>query len=298
MIDPLYESARRDVLAFADDYVTSLGEFDSPPDDMTPQFLKIIDRAIPPVQRQALEGVHRWRNRQLAIALSVLAVVTIAALGTLNADLLALLYTVLFAEWIWLTVIIWRSWSKKDRIFRATATSRQELLELGLARVERLCTERLDAIARDILAMRVARGTPPPPPQPFGVSHEGAEALVALWMQHLGAVDAAVTPFSGDGGIDVESKDYIAQVKNYSGTVGVAEIRELAGVALVDGRKPLFFTSGTYAQGAVEFADRASIPLFVYDAVEGTLVAGNSLGQDRLIEGLEPPVADNSNVIE
>ncbi|WP_084486098.1 restriction endonuclease [Humibacter albus] len=68
-----------------------------------------------------------------------------------------------------------------------------------------------------------------------------------------------ITRFSGDGGVDVESTHYIAQVKNYSGTVGVTEMRELGGVASVDGRKPLFFTSGTYSAGAVEFANDSAL---------------------------------------
>jgi hypothetical protein len=47
---------------------------------------------------------------------------------------------------------------------------------------------------------------------------------------HLGAHDAQVTQYTGDGGIDVASRRCIAQVKHYAGSVGVAAIRE-AGVA-------------------------------------------------------------------
>lgn len=112
---------------------------------------------------------------------------------------------------------------------------------------------------------------PAPRPQPYGVSHEGAEHLVAEWMAYLGAKEVQVTRFSGDGGIDVSGLHYIAQVKNYAGTVDVASVRELAGVAYADGRKPLFFTSGAYASGAVAFAEQVGIALFVYDAINGTL---------------------------
>lgn len=105
-------------------------------------------------------------------------------------------------------------------------------------------------------------------------------------MRHLGASDAETTTYTGDGGVDVTSLHYIAQVKHYVGTVGVGEVRELAGVAHVDGRHPLFFTSGQYAQGAVEFADRAGIALLIYDVQEGEIVGANELGVRAVTHGL------------
>ncbi|GAA2034147.1 hypothetical protein GCM10009819_17850 [Agromyces tropicus] len=132
---------------------------------------------------------------------------------------------------------------------------------------------------------------PRPGPQPYGVSHRGAEELVADWMRHLGAVDAEVTRFSGDGGVDVVSAHCIAQVKNLSerASVPVAQIRELAGVAAHDGRRPLFFTSGTYSDGGVAFADRAGMSLFEYRAEGGALRAVNALARTDLADGLRPP---------
>ncbi len=127
---------------------------------------------------------------------------------------------------------------------------------------------------------------PAPLPQPFGVSHEGAERLIAHWMKHLGEPDAEETQYVNDGGIDVASVHYIAQVKNYTGSVDVASVRELAGVAYTDGRKPLFFTSGSYSSGAVLFANQAGIALFQYDAVAGNLVAVNELAKRVIERGL------------
>jgi hypothetical protein len=127
---------------------------------------------------------------------------------------------------------------------------------------------------------------PAPAPQPYGVSHEGAEHLVAGWMKHLGELDAEVTTFTNDGGIDVHSLHYIAQVKNYAGAVGVAEVREFAGVTSTDGRAPLFFTSGGFASGALEFAERSGIACFRYDAIEGTLSAANARADEYLATGL------------
>ncbi|MCK8609708.1 restriction endonuclease [Agromyces sp. C10] len=63
-------------------------------------------------------------------------------------------------------------------------------------------------------AFPLAVAWPRPAPQPYGVSHRGAEQLVADWMRHLGAFDAEVTRFTADGGVDVVSAHWIAQVKN------------------------------------------------------------------------------------
>jgi len=120
---------------------------------------------------------------------------------------------------------------------------------------------------------------PEPSAQLYGVSHVGAERLVADWMHHLGDGGASVTQTTGDGGVDVRSDRYIAQVKNYSENVGVEPIRELAGVAAVEGLPPLFFAARGYAPGAVRFADRSGVALFVYDAQAGTLEGANVLGR-------------------
>lgn len=126
----------------------------------------------------------------------------------------------------------------------------------------------------------------PPAPQELGVSHEGAEHLCAQWLSYLGEEDVRVTRANKDGGIDILSTRCVAQVKNYQGSVGVAEIRELVGVAGVDGRFPVFFTSGSYTAAAIEFAEKASVYLFKYDAVRGVLDPRNSLTR-RILGGGE-----------
>ncbi|SDH42953.1 restriction endonuclease [Microbacterium sp. 77mftsu3.1] len=129
---------------------------------------------------------------------------------------------------------------------------------------------------------------PAPAPQPFGVSHEGAEHLVQQWMLYLGAFEAEVTRFSADGGVDVAALNYIAQVKNYGPghAVDVAAVRELAGVAGADGRKPLFFTSSGYTSGAAAFAASVGMALFVYDAAGGTLSPVGSRAERAVSAGL------------
>ncbi|WP_234659867.1 restriction endonuclease [Agromyces marinus] len=136
------------------------------------------------------------------------------------------------------------------------------------------------------LALHVTRNSLRPDPARLGVTPRGAEELVAQWMRHLGETDAEVTSYRGDGGVDVGGRKYIAQVKHYAANVGVAPIREIAGVASADGRSPLFFTSTGYASGAIEFADRSGIALFLYSAELGELHGMNGRAKTLMIHGL------------
>lgn len=114
-----------------------------------------------------------------------------------------------------------------------------------------------------------------------------AEELAAHWMRSLGAVGVAVTQFTGDGGIDVTSIGYIAQVKHFATNVGVAPIRELSGVVRMDGRRGLFFATNGYAPGAIAFADRSGIALFRMHVEEEELAAVNTIAEAFLKHGLK-----------
>lgn|GEM_PF-2918629 len=137
-------------------------------------------------------------------------------------------------------------------------------------------TERKAELAR-VHRLRT-RPTPPPEAQPFGVSHRGAESLACAWMRHLGVADAEVTQYAGDGGIDVDSMKFVAQVKNLEGSVPVAQVREIFGVATAEGKHALLFTSGTLSIEGIAFADRVGMAVFRYDAEAGELHGVNVRG--------------------
>jgi hypothetical protein len=139
----------------------------------------------------------------------------------------------------------------------------------------------------DVREVSTSAKVDPPAAQPFGVSHQGAELLVAAWMRHLGVPEAAVTRFTADGGIDVQSVRFVAQVKNYDARlVPIESVRALLGSAVDAGRTPLLFTSsGVSAEGAA-FADRVNMAVFRYDAVRGTLVGLNRLARAAVASGL------------
>lgn len=92
-----------------------------------------------------------------------------------------------------------------------------------------------------------------------------AEHFCAEWMNSNGALGARVTQATRDGGIDVESERWVAQVKHQVARVSPAAVRELHGVAAVRGKRSVFFALGGYSKNAVQFADEARVALFRYD---------------------------------
>jgi hypothetical protein len=125
-----------------------------------------------------------------------------------------------------------------------------------------------------------------PTPQPYGVSDQGAEHLVAEWLHYLGFEDAQVTQYSGDGGIDVDTYEHVVQVKNYRDkAVSVTEVRELFGVAASERKKAVLFTSSSCTTQAIEFADKNGIALIKFDSRQASLEEINDDGSDFLVNG-------------
>lgn len=127
------------------------------------------------------------------------------------------------------------------------------------------------------------------PPAVQRLSARGAEFLARDWMRHLGANEAVETPERRDGGVDVVSRHFVAQVKHLRmEQVGVAAVRQLLGVATADGRRPVFFSSSGYTLDALAFARENEIALFVVRFQQGRLVPHGSLAQQYLTYGLRP----------
>lgn len=106
-----------------------------------------------------------------------------------------------------------------------------------------------------------------------------AEEMCATWMLSNVESSARVTRPGADGGVDVRSRSYVAQVKNYKGYVGVQPVREIYGIAAAEQKSALFFTSGSYTHAAVDFADSVGMPLIVYDAALGKFYGANRAGE-------------------
>jgi hypothetical protein len=110
-------------------------------------------------------------------------------------------------------------------------------------------------------------------------SAKKAEELCAEWLRKRGEHSAKTTNDGADGGVDIRSNKYVAQVKNYRGSVGVQPIREIYGIAAAEGKTALFFTSGAYTKAALDFADSVKMPLIGYDAALSKFVGVNLYGR-------------------
>jgi hypothetical protein len=118
-----------------------------------------------------------------------------------------------------------------------------------------------------------------------------AEYYIAEWMRHLGATAAIVTPARADGGIDVRSRFYAAQVKHRPADfVEVETVRALIGAASLENRTPLFFASGHYSRHVYDAAARGGVALFIFKPLEGRLVAANATANRLRQDGLKAPV--------
>ena len=147
--------------------------------------------------------------------------------------------------------------------------------------------EEEEATRERVREQRRAAASPPPPGQPFGVSQGAAEYLIAAWMRHLGESNAGTSHETGVGRVAAASTRCVAQVRNDAGSVDLEALQELVAAAAVDGRRALFFTSGSYAEDAEAFAEQSGVVLFVYDAVAGTLDGANALGRAAVLDGLK-----------
>lgn len=120
-----------------------------------------------------------------------------------------------------------------------------------------------------------------PAPLSHGVSAEGAELLTLEWLQYLGFFSACKTPFRRDGGVDVETSQYVVQTKNWERDfIPVSAVREIVGVAAMRGKSAMFFSRSAYSFDAVAEAEMAKVALFRFKAETGELLPQNSYAAD------------------
>jgi len=109
---------------------------------------------------------------------------------------------------------------------------------------------------------------------------QDAERNAAEWMRSSGFTDARVTTGGADAGIDVCSREAIAQVKFQASAVGRPALQQLVGARGRDSTKQLlFFTATSYSANAVAYAETMGIALFTYGP-DGSVVAINRFAKD------------------
>jgi hypothetical protein len=108
-----------------------------------------------------------------------------------------------------------------------------------------------------------------------------AEALAAAYMRWLGFADATVTGgiHEADGGIDVQSRDAVAQVKaNVRAAVPRAHLSQFKGdtATLPGSPKLLFFAMREYTPDAIDYASKPQVRMCLFRMdVHGCVEAAN-----------------------
>lgn len=90
---------------------------------------------------------------------------------------------------------------------------------------------------------------------------QDAEAVAADWLRRAGCRGVALTGAGADGGIDVISTRWAAQVKHTAKKVGRPAVQQLVGAALTLERSPVLFSTGGFTAPARTYADDHRVAL-------------------------------------
>lgn len=131
---------------------------------------------------------------------------------------------------------------------------------------------------------------PAPSAAPEGVSHEEYENYCRLFLHSWGYLDAEVTRFVKDGGIDVESEDLVVQCKHITGNVRAPEVQAIFGIAAQKSKQAVVFSSGGFTKDAIVFANSAEVALFSLRERDGKARALNKAAEE--IAGAETSFTD------
>lgn len=101
-----------------------------------------------------------------------------------------------------------------------------------------------------------------------GMTWQSAEIMACDWMKKNGHWGAKLTPPGADGGVDVESRTHIAQVKHHASRVGIAEMQRLYGISQSTRKKALFFAASGYSSAAIQWAATHKIECYTYPPVK------------------------------
>ena len=143
---------------------------------------------------------------------------------------------------------------------------KQGKLELAQELFKRAIDEGFLAFQKDLIEVskEIEHGGTRPT---FRLIRESRDAEIAArdWLRYFGFSDAAITPPGPDGGIDVLSKQLVAQVKMEGRPTGAPVIQALAGIAKTKERGGAVFSLAGFTPSAVAFAQEAEVALFRFD---------------------------------
>lgn len=119
-----------------------------------------------------------------------------------------------------------------------------------------------------------------PKPRIFRSPRE-AESIACDWLRYIGYQDAELTRSGPDGGIDLESRQAIGQVKAEMKRCGRPVIQQTFGVGRALGKDPYVFALAGFTRPAIEWADENGVSLFEFNHA-GEIEAVNRLAALRL----------------
>ncbi|MGM9474720.1 hypothetical protein ACS5PJ_22345 [Pseudarthrobacter sp. YS3] len=124
-------------------------------------------------------------------------------------------------------------------------------------------------------------------PEPMAsCSPRQAEYLAKAWMEYLGATGCKVSQATRDGGVDVESDNFVGEVKHHADPVSPGIVRQIVGVGSIEGKIPLVFSLSGYWEAALEVGRGGGAALFKYNFQQGTLYGASPTGEKALKLGL------------
>jgi hypothetical protein len=114
-----------------------------------------------------------------------------------------------------------------------------------------------------------------------------AEAYACDVMLALGFAGATCTNAGRDGGVDVRSRDAVAQVKVEGIKTDAPRLQALSGVAAHERKRAVFFSLSGYTAAALAWAERTGMALFEFDYAGG-VEARSTAGHALLARGATP----------
>lgn len=118
------------------------------------------------------------------------------------------------------------------------------------------------------------------------MSDQEAILLCRDWMVFLGATDTVVASEPAHRLCDLYSAHYVVWVDNQEGNLDVDAVERAASVTAADGRDALIFVSGGVRPVAQKLADILGVAILLYDARDGDLYGGNTVGRRLCSSGL------------
>jgi hypothetical protein len=126
----------------------------------------------------------------------------------------------------------------------------------------------------------------PHPSAKTACSDREAEFLARDWMLYLGEAGCVVSQATRDGGADVISEHFVAEVKHHASPVPPSMVQQIFGVAQAKRKTALFFALSGYSAKAIEFGNDVGMALFTYDFINGRLTPCSHAAEEALQQGL------------